>query len=127
VRKSQPRAIAKREERLEGSKHSALVQFDCSVVMARTENTWTFHGTYTEHMDVPWHIHRTHGRSMARAFIRRTINTAVRDGYQGSQCGICGGQNDTRTGFLRVLPFCPVSIIRPMLHTVIMRYRRCVM
>ena len=55
MRKSQPRAIAKREERLEGSKHAALVQFDCSVVMARTQNTWTFHGTYTEHMDVPWH------------------------------------------------------------------------
>jgi hypothetical protein len=36
---------------------------------------------------------------------------------QASQCGICDGQSDTVTGFLRVLQFSPVSIIPLTLHT----------
>ena len=36
---------------------------------------------------------------------------------QASHCAISGGQIGAGTGFIRVLHFCPVRIVPPVVHT----------
>jgi hypothetical protein len=52
------------------------------------------------------------GRALAQAVSRRLPTAAARVRAQFRSCGICGGQNDTGAGFLRVLRF-PLSVLIP--------------
>jgi hypothetical protein len=52
------------------------------------------------------------GRAMAWAVSRRVPTAAARVRAQVGSCWICGGQSDTRAGFLPVLRF-PLPIIIP--------------
>jgi hypothetical protein len=52
------------------------------------------------------------GRTIAQAVSRRLPTAAARVGAQVRSCGICGGQNDTRAGFLQALQF-PQPILIP--------------
>jgi hypothetical protein len=45
------------------------------------------------------------GRAIAQTVSRRLPTAAARVRAQVKSCGICGGQNDTGTGFLQVLTF----------------------
>jgi hypothetical protein len=53
---------------------------------------------------------------MAQAVSRRPHTAEARVGSLIGQCGICGGQSGTETGFPRVLRFSPVNFIPPVLH-----------
>jgi hypothetical protein len=48
---------------------------------------------------------------MAQVVSRRALTAEACVHSRVSPCGICGRQSSTRTGFYRVLRFCPVSII----------------
>jgi hypothetical protein len=55
-------------------------------------------------------------RAMAHAIIAG-LSAEARVRARISPCGTCGGQNGTGSGFPRILPFSPVNIIPPWLHT----------
>jgi hypothetical protein len=52
------------------------------------------------------------GRAIAQAVSRRLATAAARIRSQVTSYGICGGQNGTGAGFLRVLRF-PLPILIP--------------
>jgi hypothetical protein len=52
------------------------------------------------------------GRAKAQAVSRRFPTAAAQVRAQVRSCGICGGQNNTGAGFLRVLRF-PLPILIP--------------
>jgi hypothetical protein len=50
---------------------------------------------------------------MAQAVSHRPLTSEAQVRARVPPCGICGGQSDIGTGFLRVFRFSPVSIIPP--------------
>jgi hypothetical protein len=57
------------------------------------------------------------GRAMAQAVNRRSFTAEARVPSRVISCGICGGQNGTRTGFSpEYFGFSPVNFIPPVLH-----------
>lgn len=58
------------------------------------------------------------GCAMAKAVSRRPRATGFRVRSRAIQCGICGGQSGTATGFRpSTSVFFPVTIVEPILHT----------
>jgi hypothetical protein len=55
---------------------------------------------------------------MAQAVSLRPLTAEAQVWVRVSPCGICGGQNGTEIGFLRVIRYCPVNNHSTMaLHT----------
>jgi hypothetical protein len=61
-------------------------------------------------------LHDVTSRVMAQADSLWQLTAEARFGAMAMQCGNCGLQSATETGFLRILQFSFVSIIPHMLH-----------
>jgi hypothetical protein len=73
---------------------------------------WIIFEWLTKYFKVIQKAQETRGRAMAHAVIRQLPTAAARIQALVRACGICGGQNGNRAGFLRVLRF-PLPILIP--------------